>query len=204
MRESCNTGCKRPFTVIINQCHFSSFIIIFIMHVMNQVQYINIYVCQPVHPPVKFLNHFIIICIFRSNALHSRTTLNSVFFIKTTVKCIQQCFCQVGAGTEELNLLPCLGCGYTAADGVIISPFRFHNFVILILDGTGINRDLCCIFLEALWKTRAVQHGQIWFRAWSHVFQCMQETIICLCYHMSSVQAGSTYFQCYPGRITGE
>ena len=172
------------------------------MHVVDQIEHIYINVCEPVHPPVKFLNHFIIISIFRSNFCHCRSTLDSVFLVETTIECVQQCFCKVCTGTEELDLFTCLCCGNTAADRIVISPFRFHNFVILILDGTCINGDLSRIFFESSRKVRAVKNGKVRFRAWSHVFQSMKETIVCLCYHMASVQTCSANFQGYPGRVT--
>ena len=139
MRESCNTGCERTLAVIIDERHLSSLIIIFIMHVMDQVQYIHINVSQPVHPPVEFLDYFVVICIFGGDTLHLRSALNAVFFIKTAVECIQQCFCKICTSTEKLNLFPCLCCRNTAADGIVVSPLWFHNFVILVLDRTCIN-----------------------------------------------------------------
>ena len=96
------------------------------------------------------------------------------------------------------------GCGNAAADRVVISPFRFHNFVILILNGTCINRNFSRIFFKSSRKVRAVKNGKVRFRAWSHIFQSMKETIVCLCYHVTSVQTCSADFQGYPGRVTGE
>ena len=139
MRETCNTGCERTLTVIIDERHLSSLIIIFIMHIMDQVQYIHINVSQPVHPPVEFLDYFVVICIFGGDTLHLRSALDSVFLIETAVECIQQCFCKICTSTEKLNLFPCLCCRNTAADGIVVSPLWFHNFVILVLDRTCIN-----------------------------------------------------------------
>ena len=204
MRETCNAGCERTLTVIIDERHLSSLIIIFIMHVMDQVQYIHINVSQPVHPPVEFLDYFVVICIFGSDTLHLRSALNSVFFIKTAVECIQQSLCKVCTRSEQLNLLSRFRCRYTAADGIVITPLRFHNFIVLILDRAGINRNLCCVFLKVVRKARAVQYSQVRLRARSHILQSMKETVIVLGYHMSSIQTGSTNFQGNPGRVTGE
>ena len=109
------------------------------MHVVDQVKHIYIDVCKPVHPPVKFLDNFVIISIFRSDPCHCRSALDSVFLIETAVECIQQCFCKICTSTEKLNLFPCLCCRNTAADGIVVSPLWFHNFVILVLDRTCIN-----------------------------------------------------------------
>ena len=171
---------------------------------MNQIQHVYIDVCQPVHPPVEFLDYLVIVCIFRSNTLHSRSALDSVFLIKTTVERIEQSLCKVCTCTKQLNLFSCFCCGNTAADGVIISPLRFHNLIVLILDGAGIDGNLSCIFLECSWKIRAVKNSQIRLRTWSHVFQSMKETVVCLCNHMSSIQACAAHFQSNPGRISGK
>ena len=120
------------------------------MHVMDHVQCTYIEVSQPVHHYIIFFHYFIIIkilgcdwCIFRSYLIVS-------FLIHTTVDCVKQAFCKVCTGTEELDFFSCLCGRYTAADGVIIAPYRTHYIVVLILDGTCLNRNMSCIFLEVL------------------------------------------------------
>ena len=174
------------------------------MHVMDQVQHIYIDVCQPVHPPVELLDYLIIVCIFRSNTLHGRSALDSVFLIKTTVKCIEQSLGKVCTCTEQLDFFSCFCCGNTAADRVIISPLRLHNFIILILDRAGVDGNLGCIFLECSRKIWTVKYSQIRLRAWSHVFQGMKETIVSLCNHVSAIQTCTAYFQSNPGRVSRE
>ena len=117
---------------------------------MDHVQGTYIEVSQPVHHNIIFLHYLVIIkvlgcdrCIFRSNLIMSS-------LIHTTVDRIKQAFCKVCTSTEELDLFTCLCCGYTAADGVIIAPYRTHYIIILVLDGTCLYGNMSCIFLEIL------------------------------------------------------
>ena len=64
VRETCNTCCKCSSYICINKCHFSSFIIVFIMHKLNEVKDINIKACEPIHHSVISFDYFVIIEVF--------------------------------------------------------------------------------------------------------------------------------------------
>ena len=111
---------KRQAYIGINQSHLSCFIVVFVMHIMDHVQSAYIQMRQPVHHHIIFLDDFIIIQIFGGNASVFRSYLLSGLLINTAVDGVQEAFCQVCTGTEELDLFTGLCCRYAAADGVCL------------------------------------------------------------------------------------
>jgi len=73
--EAGNTGSKGSAYIGINQSHLGSFVVILIMHVLDQVQYVYIQSSEPVHHLVVFSHYFIIIKVFRSDWCVSRSYL---------------------------------------------------------------------------------------------------------------------------------
>ena len=120
------------------------------MHVVDHVQCSNIQMCKPVHHLIIFCDYLIIVKVLGSDRLILRSYLLFCLLINTTVDRVKKAFCKVCTSTEELHLFTCLCSRYTAADAVVIAPYRTHNIIVLILDGTCCNRDVCCIFLEVL------------------------------------------------------
>ena len=159
MGQTCNTGCEGSSYIGIDQSHLSCFVVVLIMHVVNQVQDVNIQRCTPVKHDVIFMHNFIEIKVLGSNRCDFRTALHMLaFFIKmllilTTIDSVKETFSKVSTSTEELDLLTSLCSGYTAADAVVIAPDRLHNIIVLILDGRCVNRNLSCILLEVLRKS---------------------------------------------------
>ena len=174
------------------------------MHVLNQVQDVDIQISQPFHHIVILMHNLIIIQIFTGNRTIFRTDLCFRLFINSTVNCIQQTFCKVSTCSEELHFLTCLRGTHTAAYRIVIPPYRAHNIIILILYGACLNRDACGICLEAFRQMRGIQHRQIRLRCRSHIFQCMQETEVGFCNHMATIHTQTCQIQCSPYRVTGE
>ena len=120
------------------------------MHVLNQVQRIYIQVCQPLHHIIIALHYLVIIQVLGGNRTILRTYLLTGLLVNTAVDCVKQAFCKVCASSEELHLLTGLCCGYTAADRVIIAPYRLHGIIVLILYRACVDGDLRSVSLEVL------------------------------------------------------
>ena len=204
MRESCDTCCKCTTYIGIDQCHLRCFIVVFVMHVLDQVQYVYIQSGEPVHHLVVFSHYFIIIKVFRSDRCVSRSYLIFWLAVDTTVDRVKKAFCKVCSCSEKLHFFTSLCCRYAAADRIVIAPYRTHCIIIFILDRTCFNRNMWSVVLEVLRKTFCVKYSQVRFRRRSHVFQGVQETVVCLCYHRTSVLSHSADFQCSPNRVTRE
>src|SRR5574344_1073396 len=169
MTESGNTCSKSTTYICIDECHLGCLIEVLIVHIVNQVQCLDIYRSQPLHHIHEFRHEFIVSHHITLDWLISRTTLFTGLGIHTTVDGIQQALGEIGTRTEELHLLTCLRSTHTAADGVIISPYRAHHIIILILDGTGSDRYHRCIALESLRQTTAVKYSEVRFGRRTHI-----------------------------------
>ena len=174
------------------------------MHVMDHVQSSNVQMSQPVHHNVVFLHNLIIVQVFAGDRLIFRSNLLFCFLVFTTVDRVKEAFCKVCTSAEELDLFTGLSCRYTAADGVIIAPYRTHYIIVLILDGACLYRNMSCIFLESFRKILRVQNSKVRLWGRSHVFQCVQETEVVLCNDRTSVDSHTGNFQSSPYRVTGE
>ena len=95
MGQTCNTGSEGSSYIGIDQSHLSCFIVIFVMHVMDQVQDVYIQRCTPVKHDIIFMHNFIEIKVLGSNRSDFRTTLHmfavlvQMLLILTTVDSVQ-------------------------------------------------------------------------------------------------------------------
>ena len=202
--EAGNTGSKGSAYIGINQSHLGSFVVILIMHVLDQVQHIHIQISQPVHHAVILLNDLIIVQVLGSDRLVLGTNLLAGLYIHTAVDSVQQALSQVGSCAEELHLFTGLGSGYAAADAVIVAPYRLHHIVVLILDGAGADRNVCRVLLKVLRQSGGIQNSQVRLRRGTHILQSVQETVVVLGNHRTAVYADTANFQGSPYRVAGK
>src|SRR5699024_11416957 len=146
----CDTCSKCTSYICIDKRHLSSLIVVLIMHVVDHVQCINIQLGQPLHHLVIFLHNLVIVKVLGCDRSVQRRYLLFCLLVNTAVDRVQKAFCKVRTCSEELDLLTCLCCGYTATDRIVVAPYRTHHIIILILNGACLNRNISCIFLEVL------------------------------------------------------
>ena len=204
MREARNTGSKSAAHISINQRHLGRFIIILIVHILNQIQRIHIQTRQPVHHSHVLRKHFIVAQIFRGNGRISRANLLTALHIHAAIDGVQQTLRQIGAGTEELHFLTRLRSGHAAADRVIVAPDRLHHVIVFILHRAGTDGNLRRVLLESLRQLAGIQYRQVGFRRRAHVFQRAQEAIVSLRHHGATVHANTAHLQRSPHGITAE
>ena len=133
MRETGNTGCKGSSYIGINERHFCRLIEILIVHILDEVQHIDINSGEPVHHHIIFFHDFLVVQDICGNRAVSGRNLLLALFIHTAVDGIEKTFCKVCSCAEELHLLTGFCCGYTAADTVVVPPYRTHDIIIFIL-----------------------------------------------------------------------
>ncbi|MPN03328.1 hypothetical protein SDC9_150555 [bioreactor metagenome] len=104
------------------------------MHIVNDIQCINIQLSQPIAEDIKFTDNFIIIQIFTGNRGVFRSYLLAGFLIFTAVNRIEQGLGKISPGSEELHLFTNPHGGYATGNSVIIAVFQTHDIIILILD----------------------------------------------------------------------
>src|SRR5699024_7321972 len=135
VRESSDTGSEGTSYVGIDQSHLSCLVIVFVMHIMDHVQCINVQLGQPFHHRIVFFHYFIVVQILGSDRRVFRSYLLFGLAVNTAVDRVQKAFCKVCTSSEELDLFTCLSSGYTAADRIVIAPYRTHYIIVLVLDG---------------------------------------------------------------------
>ena len=204
MAEACNAGGEGTAHVGIDQGHLAGFVVILVVHIVDQVQGVYIEPCQPLHSQIELLLDLVVVQVFGLNAAGVGGHLLLMLQVPAAIDGVQQGLGQVGTGAEELHFLAGLGCGDTAADGVVIAPDRTHNLVILILNGRGGHGDVGAVFLEVLRQPGSVQHGHIGLRGGAHVLQSVQEAVVGLGDHVPAVLTDAAHLQCCPHRVTGE
>ena len=204
MTETRNTCCKCTTDVSIDERHLGCLVEVLVVHVVDQVQSLHINRSQPVHHVHKARHELFVSKYIALYGTEFRTTLLTGLGINTTRNSIGQALGQVGTSTEELHLLTGLCGRHTAADAIIVTPYRAHYIVIFVLDRTCLHRNQRSIVLEALRQTRTVQYSQV--RLWrrTHILQCVKETEVVLGNHRTAILANTTHLKCSPYRVTRE
>ncbi len=116
------------------QSHFNALIAIFVVHIVDNVQGVDIKPCKPIHNAVVFSDNLIIFEIFGGNRSNFRGDLIAVFFVLAAVYCVKQSLCKVCTSAEELHLLADSHCGNTAGDSIVVAEFFSHKVVAFILN----------------------------------------------------------------------
>ena len=204
VREASDTGREGALHMGIDQRHFSRFVVVLVVHVVDQVQHVDIQASQPVeHTQVSGLDD-VPSQFIGGDGRVAGTNLGLQLLVHAAVDGVQQRLQQVRASTEELHLLAGLGSRHAAADGVVVAPDGLHHVIVLILDGRGDDGDVRRVLLEGFRQTGGVQNGHVGFRRRAHVFQRVQEAIVVLGDHGTAVQTSAADFQRRPDGVAGE
>ena len=206
MAEACDTRSKRTADIGIDEGHFGSFVVVLVVHVVDEVQRIHVDAREPFQHDVVLVHHFVVVEVFARNRRIFWTDLLTLHeaFILTAVDGVEESLGEVCAGAEELHFLTGLGCRNTAADAVVIAPNRTHRVVVFVLDGAGLYRDFSGELLEVVRKTRAVENREVRFRRRTHVHESVQETVVVLGHLMATVLAEASDFERSPHRVAAE
>ena len=202
--EACDTCSKCSSYVCIDKSHFSCFIVVLVVHVLDEVKCIYIESSEPVHHYEVLLHNFIVVEVFRSDWLVLRSYLCEWLFINTAVDSVKEALSEVSSCAEELHFLTCLCSWYAAADWVVVAPNRLHNIIVFVLDRRCCDWDVWSVLLECFREVLRIENCEVRFWWRSHVFECVEETEVVLCYHVTTVNADTTNFECSPNRVTWE
>ena len=155
MAESCNSGCKCAAYIGIDERKLGSFVIIFVVHIVNEIKRIHVNVGKPVEIPVVMLHNFVVVKYIRSNRCIARTYLLPFYksFVYAAVDGVKQGFCKICTRPEELHFFSRLSCGNTAAYRIVISPNRAHNIIVFILNRACFDGNICRIVAEVFRQT---------------------------------------------------
>ena len=162
MAETCNTSSESTTDVCIDESHLSSLVEVLIVHVVDEVQCLDINSSKPLHH-IHEARHELFVC--QNVAFYwtvSRTALLASLRVYTTADSISETLSEVGTSTEELHLLTSLSSRNAAADAVVVAPDRTHHVVVLILNRACLNANPSSETLEVFRQTLAIEHGEVW------------------------------------------
>lgn len=204
--EACDTRCKRTANVGIDESHFGSFVVVLVVHVVDQVERVHVQVSEPIHVEFKLVDDFIVVEVFASDRRIFRANLRTLHeaFILTAVDGVEERLGEVCTSAEELHFLTGLSCRNAAADAVVVAPDRAHRVIVFVLDGAGLHGDFCSELLEACREAGTVEDCEVRFRSRSHVHERVQEAVVVLGHLMATVLAEASDFERSPHRVTAE
>ena len=159
---------------------------------------------QPVHHAVVTLDDLVVGEHVRGNARELRRDLHAALLVHAAVDGVEQALREVGARTEELHLLARLRRGDAAADRIVITPNAAHHAVVLVLDRRGVDRDLGRVVLERLRQTVRVEDRHVRLGGRSHRLQRMENAVVVLRHHGTSVATQARNRQRRPDGVAGE
>ena len=126
---------------VVMKSHLNFLIAVFIVHIVDDIQCVDIQLSEPVADGVKFFDYIVKFQLFTPAGQKFGSDLLSGNFIPAAVDSVQQSFRQVGSGAKKLHLLSYPHSGNTASDGVIVSEFFPHQVVAFVLDRGGLDRQ---------------------------------------------------------------
>ena len=188
----------------VMKSHLQPLIAVFVMHVMDDVQGIDVHLCQPFHHVMEFFHDFLIVQVFRGDGTVFGSHLFFGHLVHTAVDGVQQAFCQVRPGAEELHFLAHPHGGNTAGNGVVVSMGHPHQVIVLILDGGRSDGSFRAEPFEFLRKPGGPQDGQVGLRSSSQVLQGMKIAERHLCHQCSSVDSHTADGFRHPGGVAGK
>src|SRR5262249_37823093 len=106
---------------------------------MDDVESVNISLCQPIHHLVIAVHHLVIIEVITSNGLQLWSYLFARYLVAAAIQCVQQGFRDIDARAKELHLLTNSHRRYAACGGAIIPKLWSHQVVALELNRTCVD-----------------------------------------------------------------
>ncbi len=147
-RQASDSCCKVSLNLSVMKSHLYLLIAVLVMHIVNHVECIYIYLCKPLHHSGILFHNIVIIQIIALDSSVFRSYLNTSHLVYTTIDSIEKTFCKVRSCTKELHLLAHSHGGYTTCDCIIITMCHSHQVIILILNRRSLNRNLCTELLK--------------------------------------------------------
>ena len=162
--QTSHTGCEVTANVSVVQSHLCTLVAVLVVHVVDYVQSIYIYICQPLHHIFEHRHELIILDHIAFVLTILRSNLLLGYFIDTAVQSVQHTFSKVCTSAEELHFLTNSHGGYAASDRIVITVCYTHQVVVLILDGRRLDGHLSAELFPCSRQSCGPQNGQVRLR----------------------------------------
>ena len=195
----------------IVQRHLQRLVAVLIVHVVDDVEGVDVQPRQPAHHLRVFFDDLVVVerTVPENGRVGGRDLHGLAVFIArdlvlAAVDRVQQALGKVCPCAEELHVLAHAHARDAARDAVVVPHLRAHQIVALVLDGGRLDGDLRTEVLEALGKAPGPKHREIGFGRGSEVLQRMQDAEAVLGDERSAVRTHAADALRDPGRIAAE
>ena len=201
---------ERAAHVGVDEGHLGGLVVVLVVHVLDEVEDVDVEVGQPVHHEVELVHDLVIVEVLARDGrvlgahLHVVALLVEELLVLAAVDGVVERLGEVGAGTKELHLLARLGGRHAAADAVVVAPDRTHDVVVLVLDRGRVDRDLGRVLAEVVGQALAVEHREVGLGGGAHVLEGVQEAVVVLGDHVAAVLAKAGDLERGPDRVARE
>ena len=156
---------------------------------------------------IIFSNFFDDVIEFEGFALDCaqwRGHLFSTDLVPPSIDGVKQALGEIGPGAEKLHLFAHQHRRHTTGDRSVVAPGAAHDFVVLKLKGTGVDRDFGGKMPKAIGQTRGIPDGQIRLRGRAKVVQGLKKAKARFRYQRPAVVSHAANRLGDPSRIAGE
>ena len=190
--------------VPVMQGHLECLVVIFVVHIVYDLECIDIDLREPAHHLLELVHHVVIFKIIACHRGICRGNLLAANLVAAAVDGVEQALGEVRAGTEELHLLPYAHRGDAAGYAVVVAIFNAHEVVVLVLDCAGLYGYLRAVALPGLRQTLRPEDGKVRLRGRSEVLEGVEHAEAGLCHEGASVYAHTAFGCGHPYRVAGE
>ena len=202
--QSGDSGGEPAGHLLVVKSHLDPLIAVLVVHIVDDVQCVYIYAGQPFHHVLVGVHDLVIIQVLGGNGAVFRSHLLFGDLVHTAVDGVEQAFCQVGPGAEELHFLAHPHGRNAAGDGVVVSVGHSHQVVVLVLDGRGHDGSLGAEPLEVHGELGGPEHRQVGLRSRSQVLQGVEIAVGHFRHHVAAVDSHAADGLRHPGGVSGE
>ena len=140
-RKSGDAAREETFDHVVVQSHLYFFVCIFVVHIVNYVEGVDVKPAQPLSV-FRESGHNLDVIEFTLEFFTLGCDLNAVAFVFAAVESEEQQFGEVASRAEELHLFADFHCRNTARYGVIVAVHGAHHVVVFVLYGIRVDGDL--------------------------------------------------------------
>ncbi len=190
-RKAGDPECHRPQDVAIVECHLQAFVEVFIVHVVDAIHGMHVSASEPFHCGVELGHDLVEIEELAGYRQCLGCDLFAGYFVPAAIDRVEQRFCEVDAGAEELHLLAEPHCRDAAGDAVIITPEWPHQIVVFVLQRGRVAADLDAVALEGGRHMVRPEDRDVRLGRRPQIVKCVQHPIAALGHQSASIQIHS-------------
>ena len=160
---------------VVVQRHLDALVGVLVVHVVDDVQGVDVRPGQPVHHPVERLEHLVVVEVLAVIGGVAGPTWSPLTSSRPPLIAYSSVLARLTRAPKNCICLPTAHRRHAAGDRGVVAVRRAHQVVGLVLDRRGVDRHLRAELLEALRAARRPEHRQVRLGRRAEVVQGLQE-----------------------------